>query len=81
MITRFPPADFAYATLIAMVNLFFFILMICLFACEEKKDVTKINHNTNQSKSLIKYAQGFDLQIYKGYKILIIKHSNKVLDS
>jgi iron complex transport system substrate-binding protein len=47
--------------------------MICLFACEEKKDVTKINHNTNQSKSLIKYAQGFDLQIYKGYKILIIK--------
>lgn len=54
-------------------NPFFFILIICLFACEEKKEVTKINENLNTSNSLIKYAQGFDLQIYKGYKILIIK--------
>jgi len=52
---------------------FLFILIICLFSCEEKRDVAKKTETNNESKSSIKYAQGFDLQIYKGYKILIIK--------
>jgi len=54
-------------------NLFLPILFICFFSCEEKKEIEVSEKNSITSKSLIKYAQGFDLQIYKGYKKLIIK--------
>ena len=54
-------------------NSFFLILIICLFACEEKREVPKTTETKNESKGLIRYAQGFDLHIYKGYKKLIIK--------
>jgi len=54
-------------------NLLLPILFICFFSCDEKKETSVSEENKIKSKFLIKYAQGFDLQYYNGYKKLIIK--------
>jgi iron complex transport system substrate-binding protein len=54
-------------------NLFLATLLLCFFSCEEKKEPSVTKKINIESKGLIKYAQGFDLQSYNGYKKLIIK--------
>ncbi len=54
-------------------NLLLTTLLLCIYSCEEKKETSVTEKNNIESKSLIKYAQGFDLQSYSGHKKLIIK--------
>ena len=54
-------------------NLLVSFLLICFFSCDKKKETSVSEKNSIESKYLIKYAQGFDLQYYNGYKKLIIK--------
>ena len=54
--------------------LFLFILFLLTSnSCKKEEKSTKINEKNNVSKSLIKYAKGFDIQVFEGYKKLIIK--------
>lgn len=49
------------------------LLFVLLSSCSKsKKSVDSILH-TSKSKTSIKYAKGFDIQIFNGYKKLIIK--------
>ena len=54
-----------------------YLLLLGLFciviSCTESKKETKISEDNNKSKTSIKYAKGFDIQINKGYTKLIIK--------
>jgi len=54
-------------------NLLVAALLICCFSCKEQVKTPKTNETESKSKTSIKYAQGFDIQNYNGYKKLIIK--------
>ncbi len=53
---------------LTLIGLFFFII-----SCDQPNKKVKQSENIKESKTLIKYAKGFDIQQYKGYKKLIIK--------
>jgi iron complex transport system substrate-binding protein len=54
--------------------IFFFLLMILIFnSCKKETNTAKINDTNSLFKSSIKYAKGFDIQVYNDYKKLIIK--------
>lgn len=55
---------------IPILGLILFGLALMIISCNKPKK--EIKHN-NEPDSLIKYAKGFDIQIYKGYTKLIIK--------
>ena len=48
-------------------------LLFVVISCTEAKKEIKTSQNINESKTSIKYAKGFDIQINKGYTKLIIK--------
>ena len=50
-----------------------FILLILFSSCTKPKKLIISEEPFSESKKLIKYAKGFDIQIYKGYTKLIIK--------
>lgn len=58
---------------IPIFHLILFGLTLMLISCNEPKKKIKEGENNNESKTLIKYAKGFDIQVYKGYTKLIIK--------
>lgn len=67
------PASFLYSAILNSRYLLFTALLFCFHACEEKRNPAKIDKINIESKYSIKYAQGFDIQYYNGYKKLIIK--------
>ena len=54
-------------------NLLLAMLFISFSSCDKKEKTSVLEKNSIESKYLIKYAQGFDLQYYNGYRKLIIK--------
>ncbi len=50
-----------------------FFLLLYNISCEKSKNKNLDNTKISSLNSLIKYAKGFDIQIYDGYKKLIIK--------
>ncbi|MGB5323651.1 ABC transporter substrate-binding protein [Lutimonas sp.] len=58
---------------IPILHLILFGLTLMLISCNEPKKKIKEDENNDESKTLIKYAKGFDIQLYKGYTKLIIK--------
>lgn len=60
-------------TLALLRNLLFITLYLCFISCDEKhKNQEKANDEISNN-TLVKYAQGFDIQTYKNYKKLIIR--------
>lgn len=49
------------------------ILSLLLFSCDKAKKIDNLNKRKTSFKSSIKYAKGFDIQVFKNYKKLIIK--------
>ena len=49
------------------------ILGLFIFSCQKKSNLKTIDTASDQYSSSVKYAKGFDLLHYKGYKKLIIK--------
>lgn len=64
---------FLFRIMLNSRNLLLAALVICSFSCEEKGKKPEVNEKITESTSSIKYAQGFDIQYYNGYKKLIIK--------
>lgn len=54
-------------------NLLFTALCLGSISCTEKTEKSKINNEIKLEKTLVKYAQGFDIEVHKDYKKLIIK--------
>ena len=48
-------------------------LLLTVISCNKPKKEIQVNQENNESQTSIKYAKGFDIQIYKGYTKLIIK--------
>jgi len=57
------------------IQRFAFILfsVLFLFSCNKDKNINNSNTKSASFKSLIKYAKGFDIQVFDTYKKLIIK--------
>ncbi|MCP4882804.1 MAG: ABC transporter substrate-binding protein [Flavobacteriales bacterium] len=53
--------------------LIFLGLILSVISCDQAKEKVKINENNNEFITSVKYAKGFDVQLYKGYTKLIIK--------
>ncbi len=53
--------------------LIFLGLILSVISCDQAKEKVKINENNNEFITSVKYAKGFDIQLYKGYTKLIIK--------
>lgn len=58
---------------IPILHLILLGLLWTVISCNKPKKEIKVNQKNNQSKTSIKYAKGFDIEIYKGYTKLIIK--------
>ena len=58
---------------IPILHLILLGLLWTVISCNKPKKEIKVNQKDNQSKTSIKYAKGFDIEIYKGYTKLIIK--------
>ena len=58
---------------IPIIHLILLGLLWTVISCNKPKKEIKVNQKDNQSKTSIKYAKGFDIEIYKGYTKLIIK--------
>ncbi len=58
---------------IPILHLILLGLLWTVTSCNKPKKEIQVNQKNNKSKTLIKYAKGFDIQIYKGYSKLIIK--------
>ena len=58
---------------IPILHLILLGLLWTVISCNKPKKEIKVNQKDNQSKTSIKYAKGFDIQIHKGYTKLIIK--------
>jgi len=50
-----------------------FILLLLLSSCSKPNKTADSKPKITESKTLIKYAKGFDIQVYDGYTKLIIK--------
>jgi len=53
--------------------LIFLGLILSVISCDQAKEKVKINEINNEFITSVKYAKGFDVQLYKGYTKLIIK--------
>ncbi len=53
--------------------LIFLGLILSVISCDQSKEKVKINEINNEFITSVKYAKGFDVQLYKGYTKLIIK--------
>ena len=49
------------------------VLSLFFFSCDQPKKQFKKSDEEKELKTSIKYAKGFDIQQYSGYKKLIIK--------
>ena len=54
-------------------NILFLSSFLFFFSCNKEAKEIKNNSNNHSFKSLIKYAKGFDIQVFDTYKKLIIK--------
>lgn len=60
-------------TLAILRNLLFTALCLCFISCNKKPEKPEFKIENKLKKTLVKYAQGFDIQVYEGYKKLVIK--------
>lgn len=58
---------------IPLLHLILSGLFLVIISCNKPKKKNISNQNITEAKTSIKYAKGFDIQIYKGYTKLIIK--------
>lgn len=58
---------------IPLLHLILSGLFLVIISCNKPKKKNITNQNITEAKTSIKYAKGFDIQIYKGYTKLIIK--------
>lgn len=54
-------------------NLLCTALCLCFFSCNKQPEKPELKTDKKLKTTLVKYAQGFDIQIYNDYKKLIIK--------
>lgn len=60
-------------TLAILRTLLFTALCLCFISCHKKPEKTEFKAEKKLKKTLVKYAQGFDIQVYEDYKKLVIK--------
>jgi iron complex transport system substrate-binding protein len=60
-------------TLAILRNLLFTALCLCFISCHKKPEKPEFKAEKKLKKTLVKYAQGFDIQVYEDYKKLVIK--------
>lgn len=54
-------------------NMLILLTLLWFISCNKEVKEDKISSNTDSFKSLVKYAKGFDIQVFETYKKLIIK--------